>query len=126
FEIELNAQTTTSGALAGVVTDPSQAVVPDSDVQLQDLAKGTTQSTKTDREGLYRFFFLPPGRYTLTVSHTGFREESRTVNVLLGPAISVNVSLAISKANTDINVTDHAPLIQAENGDHSSTLIQKQ
>jgi hypothetical protein len=51
---ELNAQTTTSGGLTGVVADPSQAVVPDADVQIKDNAKGT-QSTKSDREGVYQF-----------------------------------------------------------------------
>jgi Amino acid permease len=48
---ELNAQTTTSGGLTGVVTDPSHAVVPGADVEIRDTAKGTTQSTKTDRDG---------------------------------------------------------------------------
>ncbi len=91
----LNAQTTTSGSLAGVVTDPTSAVLPDADVVILDNARGTTQSTKTDQEGVYRFFFLAPGRYMLTVTHAGFREEKRTVNVLLGPPVSVNISLAI-------------------------------
>jgi hypothetical protein len=79
------AQTTTSGGLAGVVTDPSHAVIPDADIAIKDSAKGSTQSTKTDHDGVYQFFFLAPGRYTLTVTRVGFREEKRTVNVLLGP-----------------------------------------
>jgi len=57
------AQTTTSGGLAGVVTDTSGAVVPAVDVVIKDNAKGTTQSTKTDQQGVYRFFFLAPARY---------------------------------------------------------------
>src|SRR3989454_7049623 len=117
---KLTAQTTASGGLAGVVTDPTNAVVPDADVQIRDNAKGTSQSTKTDREGVYRFFFLAPGRYTLTVTHAGFREEKRAVDVLLGPPVSVNVTLAIAKARAEITVTDDVPLIQAENGDVSA------
>jgi len=123
---KLKAQTTTSGGLAGVVTDPSNAVVPDADVEIRDSAKGTTHSTKTDREGLYRFFFLAPGRYTLTVTHDGFGKENRAVNVLLGPPDTVNVTLYIAKASSEITVTDEAPLIQAENGDVSATMNQKQ
>src|ERR1039458_2867113 len=87
------AQTTTSGELAGVVTDPSGAAVPDAEVEIKDDSKGTIQSTKTDREGVYRFFFLAPERYRLAVSHGGFRTENRAVNVLLGPPVSVNVRL---------------------------------
>src|SRR6266699_3744781 len=96
FSNELTAQTTTSGGLIGVVTDPSHAVVLGADVEIKDNSKGTTQSTKTDREGVYRFFFLAPGRYTLAVLASGFRNESRVVNVLLGPPVSVNVALEIA------------------------------
>jgi hypothetical protein len=126
FSNELNAQTTTSGGLAGVVTDPSNAVVPSADVEIKDNAKGTTQSTKTDREGVYRFFFLAPGRYTLTVTHAGFRDEKRGVTVLLGPQVSVNVTLEVARASTSVTVTEEAPLIQAENGDFSATMNQQQ
>lgn len=123
---DLSAQTTTSGALAGVVTDQSGAVVADAEIEIKDNAKGTTQSCKTGREGTYHFSFLPPGRYTLKVSHSSFREERRTVDVLLGPSVSVNVTLAIAEARSEIKVSEEAPLIQAENGDASATMNQKQ
>jgi hypothetical protein len=122
----LIAQTTTSGGLTGVVTDQSSAVVADAKVEIKDDSKGTNQSTKTDYEGVYRFFFLAPGKYTIAVAREGFRQESRVVNVLLGPPVSVNVTLRIAKVSSEITVTDEAPIIQAENGDTSSTMNQKQ
>jgi hypothetical protein len=123
---QLSAQTTTSGGLTGVVTDPSHAVVPAAIIEIKNDAKGSIQSTKTDREGVYRFFFLAPQRYTLTVTDVGFREEKRTINILLGPPVSVNVTLAIGEASALITVGDEAPLLQAENGDISTTMNQKQ
>jgi hypothetical protein len=123
---ELNAQTTASGAVAGVVTDQSLAVITEAEVEIRNDAKGTTQSTRTDREGVYRFFFVPPGAYTLTVRHTGFREVKRTVVVLLGPAVSVNITLEIAEASSEMTVSDEAPLIHAENGDASATSTQQQ
>lgn len=59
----LSAQTTTSGGLTGVVSDPSHAVVPDAVVEIRDNTKGTIQATKTDSDGAYRFSFLAPGSY---------------------------------------------------------------
>src|ERR1035441_5887115 len=56
------AQTTTSGGLTGVVADPSGAVIVYAEVEIKNDSKGTTQSVKTDREGVYRFFFLAPER----------------------------------------------------------------
>src|SRR5208283_2852522 len=82
FLNRLNAQTTTSGAVTGVVTDQSGAVVPNADVEIRDVNKGTTESTETDRDGVYRFFFLAPSQYTLTVERDRFRKESRSVTVL--------------------------------------------
>ena len=120
------AQTTTSGGLTGVVSDPSHAVVPEAAVELRDNTKGSIQTAKTNGDGVYRFFFLVPGRYTLTVSHDGFRAESRELNVLLGPPGTVNFTLEIANENTTVKVMGEAPLIQAENGDISTTLNQKQ
>jgi len=69
--VDLNAQTTTSGGLAGIITDQSNAVVPNADVEIKDNRKGTVQSTRTDQEGVYRFFFLAPSSYVLTAAHAG-------------------------------------------------------
>ena len=120
----LNGQTTNSGALAGVVSDQTGAVIPEADLEIEDLARGTIRSTKTDHEGAYQFSFLVPSRYALTVSHSGFRVEKRIVNVLLGPTVSVNVELALAQTSADVIVTSEAPLIQAENGDVSATVSQ--
>jgi hypothetical protein len=121
-----SAQTTTSGALTGVVTDTSSAVVPGTKVEINDNAKGTIQATKTDREGVYQFFFLAPGRYALTLTHDGFRKETRSVSVLLGPPVTVNVTLELASESTTVKVRGDAPLIQAENGDLSTTVSQRE
>jgi len=123
---QLDAQTATSGALTGVITDQSNAVLPGASVEIKDNSKGITQSTKTDREGVYRFFFLAPSRYTLTVTHDGFQEETRAVSVQLGPPGTVNIALRIVKARSEVTVTDEAPLLHAENGDVSTTMTQHQ
>jgi hypothetical protein len=112
--------------LSGVLVDSSHAVVRDADVEIADTTKGTIQSTKTDHEGVYRFFFLAPGKYTLSVKHPSFRQEMRTVAVLLGPPVSVNLTLTIATASSSITVSDAGPLLQAENSDVSTTINQSQ
>src|ERR1022692_5088918 len=81
---ELSAQTTTSGGLTGVLTDPSDAVIPNADVELKDNAKGTTVQAKTNAEGVYQFSFLLPSSYTLTVAHRGFQTTKHVLDVSLG------------------------------------------
>jgi Carboxypeptidase regulatory-like domain len=119
-------QTASSGALSGVVIDKTNAVVPDAAVEIADVSKGTTDTTKTNSEGVYQFSFLRPGRYTLAVTHPGFQEERRSVAVQVGPPVTVNITLLVAKASSEITVTDEAPIIQAETGDVSTTINQKQ
>ena len=48
------------------------------------------------------------------------------MDVLLGPPVSLNVTLEIATSSTSTTVTGEAPLVQAENGDVSVTMNQKQ
>lgn len=122
----VSGQTASSGALSGVVIDKTNAVIPGAAVEITDVAKGTTDSTKTNGEGVYQFSFLRPGTYTLTVIHSGFQEERRSVTVQVGPPGTVNVTLQVAKASSEIGVTDEAPIVQAESADVSVTINQKQ
>src|SRR5262249_4646499 len=126
LDSELHAQTTTSGALSGVIMDQTGAVIADAEVEITDHTKGSTQFAKTDREGAYRFFFLAPGSYTLTVTAGGFRPEKRGLSILLGPPVSVNLTLTIAKISSEVTVSSEATLLQAENGDAAATVKQEQ
>ena len=119
-------QTASSGALSGVVIDRTNAVVPGADVSITDLAKGTIDSTRTNGEGVYQFSFVRPGTYRLSVTHSGFQAERRSVAIQVGPPATVNVTLQIANASSEITVTGEAPVIQAETPDISVTMNQKQ
>ena len=126
FPPSLRAQSTTSGGITGVVTDPSDAVVSHVIVQAQDNTRGATQETTTTAEGSYQFSFLLPGSYTLTFTCPGFDTVARKLDVPLGPPVTLNVRLRIAAKQTTVQVTEDAPLIKAENGDVSATLIRPQ
>ena len=57
----LMAQTASTGALTGTVTDPSRAVVVKAEVGITNLATGQSQATITGQNGAYRFSLLAPG-----------------------------------------------------------------
>jgi hypothetical protein len=122
----LNAQNATSGGLTGVVTDPSNSLVPDATVELKDNAKGIIQTKGTNAVGEYSYSFVAPGNYTLTVTHPGFQTATQTFDVSLGPPVTLNVRLEIAGARTTVNVTDEAILLHAENGDASSSMSRLQ
>jgi hypothetical protein len=118
----LAAQTSSSGDIAGVVTDQSGALVPDAKVVLKDLAKGNAQDTTTSKDGAYRFYLLTPGTYTVSVTATGFNTETRQVEVTLGQITSLNFQMSVGSSTTTVTVTEAAPLLQTENGNMATTL----
>src|ERR1700730_15837015 len=73
----VKAQTTTTGSIAGKVTDPSGAVVPDAKVSLRDVDKGSAQETKANKDGVYRFDLLAPGNYSVSATSSGFQTTTR-------------------------------------------------
>lgn len=120
------AQSSISGGVSGVVTDLSGAVMPGVTVKAHDNVRGLTKTTTTNAEGLYQFYFLLPGSYSLSFAHAGFQEATRPVAVSLGPPVSVNIRLDISPQRIKIQVTDQVELVRAENGDVSATMNRTQ
>ena len=120
------AQTQTTGDIAGTVTDASGAVVPNAKVVLKSNDRGTSQDTTTNKDGVYRFFLLAPGSYTVTVSASGFQSSQQVVQINLGQIATGDMHLAVGSSTTTVTVTEETPLVESENGNVSSTLSEKQ
>ncbi len=69
---------TTTGSIAGTITDISQAVVPKASVKATNVSTGVSVSTVSSGSGQYEFLSLPAGRYLITVSHEGFETSQLT------------------------------------------------
>ena len=54
-----------TGTIAGVVRDPSYAVVPDATVVCRDSDTGAEYQTSTGPDGYYRLISVPAGEYEL-------------------------------------------------------------
>jgi hypothetical protein len=87
----LPAQTASTGALAGTLTDPTGAVVPNVTVTVTSIDTGQSRTATTDAAGTYKVGLLPPGDYRVKFEASGFKG----VEV---PSITVNV--------TETNVLD--------------------
>src|ERR1700735_5844991 len=99
------AQTQTTGEITGVVTDPSGAMVAAAKVTLTDNAKRSTQTTATNKDGVYRFQLLNPSSYTVSVTSSGFEETKKILTVALGQVTTGDIQLMIGSATETVNVT---------------------
>jgi hypothetical protein len=62
-----------SGTITGSVVDPSNAAIPGAKVIVTNVETGLTRDTASNESGLFTFATLPPGRYTVSASHEGFK-----------------------------------------------------
>ena len=113
-------QSLTSGDIAGRITDPAGAVIPNSAVNLKSLDTGTEQSTTTNADGAFRFNLLKPGRYEVSTTVSGFAKVVRNVTVGLGQSTSVDIALEISKQAETVEVAAEAPLVSTDPGNATS------
>jgi len=104
-----------SGALTGVVTDPSGAVIPGAKVTLTDVGKNTEFPALTDAEGRYVIRALPPSTYRLRVEASGFSTYVQDNIVLaVNQSSSVAVQLKVGATSEVIEVTSGAALLSTQ------------
>src|SRR5580700_4059595 len=117
----LLAQSTTTGAISGTVTDPTGAVLPDVTVNLKSTEKGFTSSTKTNGQGFYQFPLVEPGTYALSISAANFKTYTAATTVSVGATSIVNAKLELGASGTTVEVTSEAALLQTESSEISTT-----
>ena len=66
------AQSTTTGAIGGVVTNPAKEVVPGASVTVKNIGTNKEDASTTDDTGRFKVANLQPGVYAVTVNSTGF------------------------------------------------------
>ena len=106
---------TATGRIAGVLKDPSGAVVPGGQVAIKTLESGATTSTTSDAEGRYAFDAVPVGRYDVSAVASGFAASVHEgVTVSDGGVTTIGFELSISRSTTEVSVTGQAITADSE------------
>jgi len=110
--VRMSAQSSSSG-VNGVVTDPSGAVVSGTKVILHNVATNVERVTASNASGNYFFSEVPPARYSLSFSATGF--QKLTVAAFeVGVAQVVTINAPLKLGNVQESVTVEAVNTQVE------------
>ena len=120
------AQTTTTGDISGVVTDPTGAVVPNVSVMLKNVDTGSSQSATTNSLGAYRFALLSPGNYSVSASASGFQSITRRVSVALGSSAPGNLQLAVSSNSTTVEVSGQTTTVETDDANLNTSFSPEQ
>lgn len=120
------AQTTTTGAISGVITDQSGAAVANASITLTNTATRASQKAVSSGSGSYRFDLLAPGTYQIQVNSSGFANLESLVIVNSSQVVAADLKLAVGSESQTIEVSTVAALINAENGNVATTVTQLQ
>jgi hypothetical protein len=115
--------------IGGRVTDPSGAVVPQTDVTVKNTATGVQRKTQSNDEGYYLIPLLQPGNYTLTAQKAGFRPVSQEGIVLqVGDRTTLNLHMEVGTLTDSVTITAEVPLMRTEDAQTgqvvNNTMIQ--
>src|SRR5207248_2706328 len=131
FVVALNplstwAQSTSTGTVVGLVTDPTGAIVPEATVSLIDHTTGTTKTTTTNQAGRYIFVNVNPGIYDITVNRTGFTQARFTQQeISIGRQLTVDATLKVGAATQEVVVEASGTTLQTLNSTVGTTIGQQ-
>ena len=122
----LNSQSLTQGNVAGTITDPTGAVIPNATITLKSTDTGSTQTRTSTNSGFYQFPLVPPGPYTLTVAAPNYQTVSKTIVVTIGQVTSASVKMAVATSEQTVEVTAEPSVVQTANPTISTTMSSEQ
>src|SRR6185369_13936307 len=119
------AQSTTTGSIGGVVTNPAKEVVPGASVTVKNVDTNKEDTATTDDTGRFKVANLQPGRYAVTISSSGFSPLTQeNVVVEVGLETKLEVALQVGPVTGTVDVSAEAPVINTSQQDFSTNINQ--
>lgn len=116
------------GSIYGNIADTTGAAVPNADVVVTDIAKGTSITVKSNDSGAFRADHLVPDDYTVKVSMTGFKNfQQNGIHVFADTAVKVDAPLEVGAVGETVEVSaSDQPQLKADRADVSTTLSSRE
>src|SRR2546426_5575140 len=113
FGPSLLAQSGSTSALTGTVTDPTGAVIPGVTVTATSAATNQTRTVLTAEDGAYHIPLLEPGEYRVKFGLAGFKTAEITgVNLVVTETSVLNHVLEVGAQTDQVTVEAVAETIQ--------------
>lgn len=109
-------QSTNTGTVIGVITDPSGAVVPGVSITLTDVNTHSTLTTTTNGSGRFVLVNVPPSTYDITATKAGFAVGKIAAQaVRVGTQSNANIQLSVGQQQQVVEVQASGTELQTLN-----------
>src|SRR5216684_2666151 len=118
----------TSGSIAGVVKDPSGALVPNAKVTITSQEQGFSRTLTTGSDGSFFADPLQPGTFTLTIEAQGFKKQlRRDVKLFANDHLALGeITLEVGGTAETVTVSGEAVQLQTEDAMRSGVVTGSQ
>ena len=114
------------GFLTGQVTDQQNAPLPGATITITNTQTQEVRTLTADVQGRYRTE-LPPGRYTVRFSQSGFANvERENVLVLLGATFDLAGRLPVAAQTETVEVTSAVPLVDTRSTQSAHNVTEEE
>lgn len=115
-----------TGAIQGVVTDSSGAVIPGAEIRVRNLDTGVEWRASSNEVGFYLVPGLNPGRYSVSCTSPGMAPSERPLLRLeVGQTMRVDFELSVGTVAEVVEVSAAAQLLQSEKTDVGQVIDSK-
>lgn len=114
------------GSIGGTITDPSGAAISGAAISITSTDTGFKRDLTTDKAGFYQIGPLNPGKYTVTVTASGFQTTTISTVIRTGTATPGSFKLAVGQSTTEISVEAGAVQVNTEQGGVSDVITKEQ
>jgi hypothetical protein len=126
FTLPVSAQFDT-GAISGLVTDATGAVIPHSSITITNMGTGIQTTASTDGNGSFAASGLPFGHYVVSATAASFGKATTQPFVLnVGATVRINLVLAVAAANESVEVTGTTTTVDTSSSISGTTLDSAQ
>lgn len=116
-----------TATVTGIVRDSSGGAVPNATVVLKNVETTVERRSASNAAGNYVFTNIPPGRYTMETTATGFRTSKVSEFILaVNQTMTLDTTLEVGNLEQAVQVEAQAERLQASTGELGSVLEQKQ
>src|SRR5260370_1496412 len=115
-----------TASLSGAITDPGGAAVPGAKITLRNVATQSRRTVLGDIQGLYRFSFLIPGVYEVTIDAPGMKQfHSSDLTLNVAQAARLDVQLEIGSNTEVVDVTTQVMLLNSETAAQGTVISEE-
>lgn len=122
----VGAQSTTAGAIAGTVSDPTGAVIPGATVTIRNDETGAATTLTSNGSGNFKAPLLEPGHYAVVISANNFATwQAMNVDVFVAQVTTLLPHLGLANSVTKVVVSAQTPAMNLTSPSFTSELNTK-